>query len=72
MFGVHGVARRIVKQLSTTGRPIVVGDPDGSQEERDELERWDAENLAGSGQSIDILRAARVSEALAVVCATYE
>jgi Trk K+ transport system NAD-binding subunit len=72
VFGIHGVARRIVKQLSTTGRQIVVVDPDAAQEERDELERWDAEYLAGSGQSIDILRAARVSEALAVVCATDE
>ncbi|HVN12086.1 MAG TPA: NAD-binding protein, partial [Kineosporiaceae bacterium] len=70
VFGIHGVARRIVKQLSTTGRQIVVVDPDATQEERDELERWDAEYLAGSGQSVDILRAARVSKALAVVCAT--
>ncbi len=70
VFGIHGVARRIVKQLSTTGRQIVVVDPDATQEERDELERWDVEYLAGSGQSVDILRDARVSKALAVVCAT--
>src|SRR5512138_465954 len=56
VFGIHGVGRRIVKQLSTTGRLIVVVDPEATQEERDELERWDAEYLAGSGQSVDILR----------------
>jgi len=72
VFGFRGVARRIVRQLSTTGRRIVVVDPDAAPEERDELERWDVEYLAGSGQNIDILRDARVSEALAVVCATEQ
>ena len=72
VFGVRGVARRIVKQLSTTGRQIVAVDPNATQEERDELERWDVDYLAGSGQSIDILRAAGVADALAVVCATND
>ena len=63
VFGVRGVARRIVKQLSTTGRRIVVVDPEATPEERDELERWDVDYLPGSGQSIDILRDARVTEA---------
>ncbi len=72
VFGIRGVARRVVRQLSTTGRQIVVVDPYATQEERDELERWDVEYLAGSGQSIDILRGARVCDALAVVCATND
>ncbi|MFN8078238.1 MAG: NAD-binding protein [Kineosporiaceae bacterium] len=70
VFGIRGVARRVVRQLSTTGRRIIVVDPVATQEERDELERWDVEYLAGSGQSLDILRGARIPRALAVVCAT--
>ena len=72
VFGIQGVARRIVRQLSATGRQIVVVDPAATPEERAELERWDVEYLEGSGQSIDILRAANVSGALSVVCATNE
>lgn len=72
VFGCRGVARRIVKQLSTTARRIVVVDPRATSEERDELVRWGVEYQSGSGQSIDILRAARVSDALAVVCGTAE
>jgi Trk K+ transport system NAD-binding subunit len=72
VFGFHGVGRRIVKQLSTTGRKIVVVDPKATPEERDELERWGVEYLAGSGQSIDILAAAQVADALAAVCVTDE
>lgn len=70
VFGIRGVARRVVRQLSTTGRRVIVVDPGATQEERDELERWDVEYLAGSGQSLDILRGARITKALAVVCAT--
>lgn len=72
MFGCRGVARRIARQLSTTGRRIVVVDPNATAEERDELQRWSVEYLAGSGQSLDILKTARVADALAVVCATSE
>lgn len=70
VVGFRGVARRIVRQLSTTGRRIVVVDPNITQEERDELERWDVEYLSGSAQSVDVLRLAHVSDARAVVCAT--
>ncbi len=72
VFGFHGVARRIVRQLATTSRPVLVVEPQATQEERDELERWDVAYLAGSGQSLDILRAANVADARAVVCATNE
>lgn len=72
VFGVHGVARRIIKQLSSTSRRILVVDPEASQQEREELEFWDVEYLSGSGQSTDSLRAARVSAALAVVWATAD
>lgn len=72
VFGCRGVGRRIVRQLSTTGRRIVVVDPGASPEERDELERWDVEYHPGSGQSVDILRSVGVAEALAVVCVTDE
>jgi Trk K+ transport system NAD-binding subunit len=72
VFGFRGVARRIVRQLSTAGRELVVVEPAATREERDELDRMDVEYLAGSGQSTDILRAANVAEALAVVCATND
>ncbi|MBL8930739.1 MAG: NAD-binding protein [Kineosporiaceae bacterium] len=70
VFGIRGVARRVVRQLSTTGHRIVVVAPGATQVERDELERWDVDYLAGSAQSVDTLRAARVCEALAVMCVT--
>lgn len=72
VFGVRGVARRIIRQLSSTSRRILVIDPGASRQEREELEFWDVEYLSGSGQSIDSLRAARVADAQAVVCATAD
>lgn len=72
VFGVRGVARRIIKQLSSTSQRIVVVDPGASRHEREELMSWDVEYILGSGQSSDSLRAARVAEARAVVCATQD
>jgi len=72
VFGVQGVARRIVRQPSTTGRRLLVVDPHAAQEQRDELERWEVGYLPGSGQSVDVLRAAHVSAALAVICVTSD
>ena len=72
VFGLHGIARRVIKQLATTGMQLIVVDPAATPEDRDELLRWDVEYLAGSGQSTEILRTARVAHALAVICVTDE
>lgn len=72
VFGVRGVARRIIRQLSSTRRRILVVDPTATRQEREELEFWDVEYIPGSGQSIESLRAAGVVEAQAVVVATAD
>ena len=35
VFGIRGVARRVVRQLSTTGRRVIVVDPVATHGERD-------------------------------------
>ena len=72
VFGVHGVGRRIVKQLAAAGRRVIVVDPGATSVERDEIDRWHVEYLTGSGQNVDILKAASIQDALAVVCATND
>jgi Trk K+ transport system NAD-binding subunit len=72
VFGVHGVGRRIVKQLAAAGRRVIVVDPAATSVERDEIDRWHVEYLTGSGQNVDILKAANIQDAMAVVCATND
>jgi Trk K+ transport system NAD-binding subunit len=70
VFGFQGVARRIVKQLARTGRPILVVEPAFSPSERDTLRRYGVDFLEGFGQSEDTLTAVEVGDAFAALCVT--
>jgi Trk K+ transport system NAD-binding subunit len=70
VFGFHGVARRVVKQLARTGLRIVVVEPNANDDERDTLLRYNVEHIAGFGQAEDTLRTARVTHAMAAICVT--
>jgi Trk K+ transport system NAD-binding subunit len=70
VFGFQGVGRRIVRQLTTTGRHVVVVDPHADAAQQVDLARWGATYLAGYGDSQDTLLAADVAGALAVLCVT--
>jgi Trk K+ transport system NAD-binding subunit len=64
------VGRRIVRQLTTTGRRVLVVDPYADAAQQVDLVRWGATYLAGYGDSQDTLLAADVASALAVLCVT--
>ena len=70
VFGFQGVGRRIVRQLTTTGRRVLVVDPYADAAQQVDLTRWGATYLAGYGDSQDTLVAADVAGALAVLCVT--
>ncbi len=70
VFGFQGVGRRIVRQLTTSGRRVVVVDPHADAAQQVDLQRWGAAYLAGYGDSQDTLAAAGVADALAVLCVT--
>ena len=70
VFGFQGVGRRIVRQLTTSGRRVVVVDPYADAAQQVDLQRWGASYLAGYGDSQDTLAAAGVADALAVLCVT--
>ena len=70
VFGFQGVGRRIVRQLTTSGRRVVVVDPHADAAQQVDLQRWGAAYLAGYGDSQDTLAAAGVVDALAVLCVT--
>jgi Trk K+ transport system NAD-binding subunit len=70
VFGFQGVGRRIVRQLTTTGRRVVVVDPYADAAQQEDLQRWGATYLAGYGDSQDTLQAADVAHAHAVLCVT--
>ena len=70
VFGFQGVGRRIVRQLTTTGRRVVVVDPHADPAQQVDLQRWGATYLAGYGDSQDTLVAANVAAADAVLCVT--
>ena len=70
VFGFQGVGRRIVRQLTTTGRRVVVVDPYADAAQQVDLQRWGATYLAGYGDSQDTLGAANVAAAHAVLCVT--
>jgi Trk K+ transport system NAD-binding subunit len=69
VFGFHGVARRIVRQLTTAGQYVVVVESDATPAERAAMQRYGAHYLEGFRQSEETLDDARVSEAHAVICA---
>ncbi len=70
VFGFQGVGRRIVRQLTTGGRQVVVVDPHADAAQQVDLRRWGAAYLAGYGDSQDTLAAAGVARADAVLCVT--
>lgn len=72
VFGFKGVARRIVKQLAKVSPRVVVVEPSLEASELDTLRRYGVEYVAGYGQSLDVLLAADVAHARAVVCATND
>jgi Trk K+ transport system NAD-binding subunit len=69
VFGFHGVARRIVRQLTTAGQYVVVVESDATPAEREAMRRYGAHYLEGFRQSEETLDDARVGEAHAVICA---
>jgi len=69
VFGFHGVARRIVRQLTTAGQYVVVVESDATPAEREAMRRYGAHYLEGFRQSEETLDDARVDEAHAVICA---
>lgn len=69
VFGFHGVARRIVRQLTTAGQYVVVVESDATPAEREAMRRYGAHYLEGFRQSEETLDDARVEEAHAVICA---
>lgn len=72
VFGFHGVARRIVRQLHSTGYRVVVVENDATPAEREAIARYGAHYLPGFRQSEGTLEAAGVERAHAVVCATND
>lgn len=68
VFGCHGVARRVIKQLAKGGHRVHVVDPDATAIDQDDMRRWDVEYVSGWSQRESTLRAAGVADASAVVC----
>lgn len=70
VIGFRGVARRIVKQLAKVVDQVLVIDPDLQRSELDTLRRYGVQYVEGYGQSQEVLQAADVAGAMAVICAT--
>ena len=68
VFGYHGLARRVVRQLVNAGQHVVVVDPEASTVAVNAFRHWGVEYLRGSGRSRETLIEASVTTARAVVC----
>ena len=68
VFGYHGLARRVVRQLVNAGQHVVVVDPEASTIAVNAFDYWGVTYLRASGRSREALIEARVDTARAVVC----
>ncbi|MFA7323010.1 MAG: NAD-binding protein [Candidatus Nanopelagicales bacterium] len=68
VFGMQGVARRIIRQLINAGQDIVVVDPLATANELDDLARWGVDYFEGSGQRENTLRNLSLDTAAAALC----
>ncbi|MDD2858124.1 MAG: NAD-binding protein [Candidatus Nanopelagicales bacterium] len=68
VFGVEGVARRIIRQLLNAGQDIVVVDPSATAQELADLQRWGVDYFEGSGQRENTLRDLSLATATAALC----
>jgi Trk K+ transport system NAD-binding subunit len=66
--GLHGLGLRIVEQLSLAGVPAVVVDDDPDPRLARVLAGWGVPHIAGSSRTAEILTAAGLAGATAVVC----
>ena len=68
VFGYHGLARRVVRQLVNAGQHVVVVDPEASTVAVNAFRHWGVDYLRASGRSRETLLEANVASARAVVC----
>ena len=68
VFGYHGLARRVVRQLVNAGQRVVVVDPEASTVAVNAFRHWGVDYLRASGRSRETLVEANVGAARAVVC----
>jgi Trk K+ transport system NAD-binding subunit len=68
VFGYHGLARRVVRQLVNAGQHVLVVDPEASTVAVNAFRHWGVDYLRGSGRSRETLAEANVAAARAVVC----